>query len=435
MKRNAVAVAVGALFIAPAAQAQIVFGNETIGTVQFYGKLYPQLATAKSTGATAVGSDVSTLVSVNGILPASTSAQGIVTANGTNAGSRNSVDSSNSNLGFRGERRLGGAGLKAIWQVEQQINLETGTGTFSNRNTFVGLNGAFGTVKLGNMDTVYKDYGDTFSMLGVSSGNFVSASNVLSHIGVGNVRAARFHERRPNALTYETPQFRGITAGVMYGPDEARGNSGSTTDANLYSYGVKYDSEMFYVSLAQERHNDFFGGSNNIPAFNSTLRNGSTSGTTGAFTPGAGAHSRDVATRLSGEIRLGIHRLVGDIARLEYKESGQTGAGKFDTYKHTNWAIGWEARWGGPWRTAIQYIQGGEGTCSLTGGVQCSTTGLKGTQLNFGVGYSVDRQTMLFALASRLTNDKSAMYDNWDATDPGRGGDITQMAIGISYTF
>ena len=42
---------------------------------------------------------------------------------------------------------------------------------------------------------------------------------------------------------------------------------------------------------------------------------------------------------------------------------------------------------------------------------------------------------MLFALASRLTNDKSAMYDNWDATDPGRGGDITQMAVGISYTF
>jgi len=33
MKRNAVAVAVGALFIAPAAQAQIVFGNDIVGTV------------------------------------------------------------------------------------------------------------------------------------------------------------------------------------------------------------------------------------------------------------------------------------------------------------------------------------------------------------------------------------------------------------------
>ena len=38
MRKTALAVAVGGLFIAPAAQAQIVFGNETLGTVQLYGK-------------------------------------------------------------------------------------------------------------------------------------------------------------------------------------------------------------------------------------------------------------------------------------------------------------------------------------------------------------------------------------------------------------
>jgi predicted porin len=315
--------------------------------------------------------------------------------------------------------------LKAIWQIEQQVNLETGTGTFSSRNSFVGLSGGFGTVKLGNMDTIYKEYGDTFGMLGVSSGNFVSPSNVLSHIGVGNNRAARFHERRPNAAIYETPQFGGVTAGIMYGPDEAKNNppaaGAPALDANLYSYGVKYDSERFYVSLHQERHNDFFGGSNNVA---SGLRNNAT----------PGAHSRDTATRLSGELRMGIHRLVGDIAWMEWKESGQAAGTKFVSYKHTNWAIGWEARWGGPWRTGIHYIQGGEGTCTLTVG-DCSTTGLKGTQINLGVGYQLDRQTMLFALASRLTNGKSALYDNWDASDPARGGDTTQAAVGISYTF
>ena len=63
MKRNAVAVADGALFIAPAAQAQIVFGNDTIGTVQFYGKLYPEVISAKSSGATETGASVSTLAS------------------------------------------------------------------------------------------------------------------------------------------------------------------------------------------------------------------------------------------------------------------------------------------------------------------------------------------------------------------------------------
>src|SRR5438046_5414597 len=81
MKRNAVAVAVGALFIAPAAQAQIVFGNDTIGTVQFYGKLYPKVISAKSSGATETGASVSTLAS---------------SPTGTTAGSRLAVDSQNS---------------------------------------------------------------------------------------------------------------------------------------------------------------------------------------------------------------------------------------------------------------------------------------------------------------------------------------------------
>jgi hypothetical protein len=177
------------------------------------------------------------------------------------------------------------------------------------------------------------------------------------------------------------------------------------------------------VSVHQERHNDFFGGSNNVPV--TALRNNTT----------AGAHSKDIGTRLSAEYRLGGHRFVGDIAQLEYKESGQAAGTKFETYKHTNWAIGWDARWGGPWRTAIQYVVGGEGTCTLTGGTACSTSGLKGTMLNVGVAYSLDRQTFLYGIAGKLTNGKSSLYDNWANADPQRGASITQAAIGISYTF
>ena len=68
MKRKAIAVAVGALFVAPAVQAQITFGNEQIGTVQIYGKLYPQIAYFKADDATQPGASVSTLVSANGVL-------------------------------------------------------------------------------------------------------------------------------------------------------------------------------------------------------------------------------------------------------------------------------------------------------------------------------------------------------------------------------
>src|SRR5436189_5633096 len=98
MKRNAVAVAVGALFIAPAAQAQIVFGNDTIGTVQFYGKLYPEVIYAKSSSATQPGESVSTLAATGGVLGGTPP---IMTAD-----RRLGVGSPHSTLGFSRESQL-----------------------------------------------------------------------------------------------------------------------------------------------------------------------------------------------------------------------------------------------------------------------------------------------------------------------------------------
>ena len=111
------------------------------------------------------------------------------------------------------------------------------------------------------MDTIYKEYGDTFGMFGISSGNFVSASNVLSHIGVGNTR--RPVPRAPRQLR-AAPDRRDSAASrraYQYSPDEKRGDPGYPEDADLWSVGVKFDSPVFYVSLHRELHNDLFGGS------------------------------------------------------------------------------------------------------------------------------------------------------------------------------
>lgn len=416
MKKKAIALAVGAMCVAPAAHSQITFGNETIGTVQFYGKLYPQYMWATSKGATQPGATVSTMVATSGTLGGTAAIE--------TPGSRLAVDSQNTYLGFRGERNLGSSGFKGIWQVEQSVGIDgVGTNGFSNRNSFLGLSHRHGTVKLGNMDTIYKEYGDTLGMFGVSSGNFTSASNVLSAIGLGNNNVARFHERQPNSVQFETGEYAGVKAGFQYSPDETKGDVGNNLNANLFSYGVKWNSGPVYLSAQYELHNDRFGGSANSVAAISNI------GT-------AGAHSKDTATRLTGEFRFGNHRIVGDIAMLKYQESGQTaGAVRFNEYKKTNWDIGWDARWTNTWRTAIQYIQAGAGTCSLTGGVDCSTTGLRGRALNAGVTYSFDRQTFLYFIAGRLWNDASARYDNWSASSPARGADVTQAAIGMSYTF
>jgi len=51
---------------------------------------------------------------------------------------------------------------------------------------------------------------------------------------------------------------------LQYGPDESRGEPGRGINASSWSYGVKWDSQMFYASLHQEIHYDTFGASTNI---------------------------------------------------------------------------------------------------------------------------------------------------------------------------
>ena len=417
MKKSALALAVGAVFAAPAlAQTS---------TVQIYGKVYPQLGWYKSNGATGVGGVTSNLA------PQVTSAAAV-----NNDKSRANVDTSNSYLGFRGEEKLGGS-LGVIWQMEQSLGFDDptpspGGGQFwANRNSFLGLRGGFGTIKLGNMDTIYKEFGDQFSMFGISSGNFISHSNQLSANGVGNSRLARFHERAPNSIQYLTPEFGDFQFGIQYSPDEAKGNPTPVTGTNLdrqwWSYGVKYDANRFYVSVQQEYRKDMFGGSSTATGV-SNLTGGSP--TTGS------EHSKDTATRLSGVFRVTPdQKFTADIARLEYKESGQAAANRFDTLKKTNWAVGWEARWGGPVRTGISYVHMNEGSCTLSGGVDCSTTGLDGNQVNLGTAYDFSKRTFIFAIYTKVTNGESALFDNWAGGTPSRGADTTQFAVGMSHSF
>lgn len=395
-KKSAVAVAVGALFSMPALA-------QTSG-IEIYGRLYPQLSFSKSSGATTTE-------------PPAT----FVTGTGGNHDRRASIDVSNSRLGFRGREQLGG-GLSTIWQIETRVRFDTGTNSFwaGGRNSFLGLTGGFGTVKLGNMDTIYKEYGaQVGSFFGVSSGNFVSPSAVLSAHGLGledDQFDTGFHIRAPNSIQYETPEFGGFQVGIQYMPDERKGNPGRDFDSNLWSMGVKYEAGPLYVALAHERHNDWLDLSANVDAI--------------AL---ASTESTDKATRLSVGYRITPnHKLTGDIARMEWNESTPTGDASLEK---TAWAIGWEARWGGPWRTEINFVRNNDGSCDLPGGAACSTEGLAGSMVSLGAAYSLSKRTFIFGLFSRLKNDDSAAYSNTNTFDPDRGADTTSLAIGVNHSF
>jgi predicted porin len=397
-KKTAVALAVGAAFAAPALAQQ--------STLEIYGRIYPAFASFKATGATAPGAVPSNLVS---------STQG-------DFKQRYSVDSYNSRVGFRGREDLGG-GLSAIWQMEQRTQIDQGNADFwANRDSFVGLRGGFGILRFGRFDTIHNDYGNVTNIFGIKSGHFFSTTSLITDSGLGG-GGTGFDTRRSSALKYETPEVAGFQAGVTYGPDEIKGNPGRTIDANLWSYAAKYSAGPLYLSVQYEVHHDHFDGSTTGAAAISNLANPS-------------ASSKDRSTRFSARYQLTPnHRLAGDIGRLEYKETGQAAAGLFESYKKTVWNVGWEASWGGPWRTAVSYGRAADGDCSLSGGVGCSTAGLKSSQINGAVAYDFSKRTFLYAAASRLDLGESAIYDNWTNGTPPRGADVTQWGVGVAHSF
>jgi predicted porin len=339
------------------------------------------------------------------------------------------MDQGNSYLGFRGSEDLGG-GLKAIWQIEQGVVLDTGGGIWAQRDSFLGLSGGFGTIRLGNIDTVYKRIGDPMSILGVSSGNHVSSSNMISKGGFGTSSTNSFNLRRANSIAYESPEFGGFQVLAQYSPDENRystgtGSTASTTSKNaeLWSIGAKYTLGGLYLALAQEMHKDLFAGSSNSPA--------GVASTTGL---GTTVHSKDTSTRASASYEFGNTKIGGDVVTTEYKETGGA-AGTFASQKHNGWLLGVSQKFGNM-TGQVNYARSEKGSCTLNGGVDCSTAGLDGKLLAAGLGLNMSKRTMLFALYSRLENGASAQYSNSTSSfTPNPGADLTHYSLGVSHSF
>jgi predicted porin len=372
-----------------------------VSTVEWelYGNLYPEYAHMSQSGASAASDIQSTLGG----------------AAGGNVHSHWSVETTNSRVGLRTQRALG-SGLTAIAQLEYAVNFDNSGSNIAARDSFLGLRSAFGTVKLGIMDTVYKSIGDTLGFMGMGSGNFVSSSNVLAKSGFGANSASSFHLRRTNSVQYASPEFAGAQIQAQYSPDEAEG----ALKADLWSVGATYQAGGAYLALAHEIHNDFFGGSRNLAA---ALANP----LTGA------AHSKDTSTRGTVGYKFGDTRLEGNFAMTKLGESGQASAGKFESYKHNSWSLAAEHTMG-PVTLALAYVASAAGSCSRSGGTACSTSGLDGNMVNLGVRYSWP-EASVFALYGKLVNGSSAQYNSTIQDTVAPGADVTHYAVGIQFRF
>jgi predicted porin len=378
-------------------------GPEPDSVVELYGKAYPEIAHSRGKDATEKGQVTCTICG---------------TAQGENAvTTRTLIEAPNTRLGVRGHEKLS-SDLKAIFQLETEFRIDQNDTPFAARDSFVGLDShRWGTIKLGRMDTPFKSFGDEISFLGVSSGNFVSTSNVLRKTGFGTNGASSFHLRRQNAVQYETPQFAGLEGAVQYSTDET---DTPTRHPHVWSGAIAWEGGPIRVSLAHERHWDLFGGSRNVPSAQSNFND-------------QNVRAKDKATQAMIIYKLGSHRFEADYIRKEYNENA-TLTGRFANYKNNAYEILWDARWNRQWRTMVEYIKAYKGSCSRVNAV-CNTDGLDGSQFQVGAAYYFSRKTYGFLMASWLKNGSSARYSNEFTQNPNPGEDLMIYALGISHSW
>lgn len=124
--------------------------------------------------------------------------------NGASYGEAN-LSSNSSRLGFRANHEF--EGITAIMQIEQQVDFDSGNANASNRDTYVGLRGDFGTLMLGRFDTPFKKARGPADLFGDQLGDMRNITRV------GN---ARFDERNFNTIQYDTPKFGDARLSIAY---------------------------------------------------------------------------------------------------------------------------------------------------------------------------------------------------------------------------
>lgn len=145
-----------------------------------------------------------------------------------------------SRIGFKGHEHLG-SNLNAIWQVEQNTSIAGGDKEWASRESFIGLEGGFGKIRAGKLNSTVKDSSDNVDQWESSNG----ALNMSVFTRV---------DERAVSVRYDSPVFSGFSASVQYTP---RDNYDSKANLDKYTH-EKPSHDTYYAGLNYE-NSGFFG--------------------------------------------------------------------------------------------------------------------------------------------------------------------------------
>ena len=175
-------------------------------------------------------------------------------------GTKLGVSSNLTYFGVRARHNLepyGFAGWAAIAQFESLIEaaaVPTERAAFGTRDSFIGMESPWGTIKAGKADTPYKRATARFDPFSGTLGDY---NSIMGNTG-GDLRA-EFDWRAPHAVWYETPVWNGFQATIMASPGQntARDNSNfALGDFNCPGTAARGSGSGFPLTSPPEGCND-----------------------------------------------------------------------------------------------------------------------------------------------------------------------------------
>jgi predicted porin len=150
---------------------------------------------------------------------------------------------SGSRIGFKGEEALGN-GLKAIFVYELGTMDSTGATNSINstRNAYVGLNGGFGTVVAGRLNSPGYSFAEAYNAMAGSQ--WSSQNQVAGNAGMTIIAGGA--GRLSNTVAYISPNFSGFTGKIAYAFGE------QTTGSNV---PLAFDSAQGVLGLGLDYAN------------------------------------------------------------------------------------------------------------------------------------------------------------------------------------
>jgi len=310
----------------------------------------------------------------------------------------------------------GGMNVVAHFEIDQGAS---GPNPINNRNSFIGIKGDFGLIKMGTEEGIYEQLGyqvDAYHGAAGPAGNIV---NGLGTFGSATTGAAHANSicgnenlgcrREGGTISYVSPDLNGLNLKADYsvkGPSS--GASPNDNNATTLQAGGYWAGNV--------------GGGTGLRAglgFIQLKNSGAISGT-------AGKSETDKGVRFTLGATFGDFALDGLLENNTWKDDSAGGVGEIKA-NHL-WLQGTVNLPGGKVIVDIMKL----GKTKLNGNEQADTGGS-----HFGVGYyhNLSKSSAVYAIYSKVTNQDQAKFGMQEGAAAAVGKDPSSIGVGLYTTF